>query len=159
MNGTMIGMLATALVGVSLVLGSPMPDQLPKSAGKSRPRRQIAFLPFIAVPPVYQIHQIVLVQPEKQCQQGGGLSDRFGEEDGQGSTPAPAAKPAEPSPCVWSIVACCAPGSSKIRYSCFELLGCPGAFWDTNPCEDRVVQAAASTALKFYESNGTSSKP
>ena len=59
-----------------------------------------------------------------------------------------------PSKCVWSIVACCAPGSKNIRYSCFELLGCPGAFWGTNPCEEKVVMAAANTALKYYEDNG-----
>lgn len=63
----------------------------------------------------------------------------------------------EPSRCVWAIVACCSPGSKNIRYACFELLGCPGAFWDLNPCEERVVMAAANTALQFYMSNSTSS--
>ena len=40
------------------------------------------------------------------------------------------------------------------RYSCFELLGCPGGFWGVNPCEERVVQAAANTALKYYMGGG-----
>ncbi|BES87290.1 Hypothetical protein NTJ_00095 [Nesidiocoris tenuis] len=56
----------------------------------------------------------------------------------------------EPSPCVWAIVSCCSPGNRNIRYACFELLGCQGAFWDLSPCEPRVVQAAANTALMFY---------
>ncbi|XP_075217492.1 hadley [Lycorma delicatula] len=65
----------------------------------------------------------------------------------------------EPSRCVWAIVACCSPGSRDIRYSCFELLGCPGAFWDVNPCDEKVVMAAANSALNFYSgmNNETSS--
>lgn len=69
------------------------------------------------------------------------VENRLGNEDGTSS---------EPSRCVWSIIACCSPGSRNIRYACFELLGCPGAFWDVNPCDDKVVMAAATVALNFY---------
>ncbi|XP_014277271.1 SR-related and CTD-associated factor 4 [Halyomorpha halys] len=62
--------------------------------------------------------------------------------------------PQRPSRCVWAIVACCSPDSNAIRYSCFELLGCPGAFWGVNPCESKVVTAAANTALNYYMSGG-----
>ncbi|CAH1404469.1 unnamed protein product [Nezara viridula] len=61
-------------------------------------------------------------------------------------------QPKKPSKCVWAIVACCSPDSTAIRYSCFELLGCPGSFWGVNPCKAEVVQAAANTALKYYMS-------
>lgn len=62
-------------------------------------------------------------------------------------------KPSKPSKCTWAILACCSPDSKNIRYTCFELLGCPGAFWDLNPCEDKVLLAASNTALQFYSGN------
>lgn len=77
-----------------------------------------------------------------------GLGDRMG--GGRNDTAT-----RRPSRCVWAIVACCSPESTSIRYSCFELLGCPGAFWGVNPCEPKVVQAAANTALNFYMRGGT----
>ncbi|XP_039275851.1 uncharacterized protein LOC111060552 isoform X2 [Nilaparvata lugens] len=79
---------------------------------------------------------------------GGGIDDR--------AKPSPS--PREPTRCTWAIVACCSPGSRDIRYSCFELLGCPGAFWDVNPCDEKVVMAAANSALNFYsaKTNATS---
>ncbi|KAL1139860.1 hypothetical protein AAG570_006837 [Ranatra chinensis] len=161
-------LLLVVLVGAGLAVCSPLgssqkEDEVTSKSGgeaKSRHTRQIAFLPFIAVPPVYQVHQVILVQPDR-CSSRPGLEDRFGQVDGNGPAtegPAPPT-PEEPSKCVWSIVACCAPGSRNIRYSCFELLGCPGAFWDTNPCDEKVVAAAANTALRFYEGNSTSNKP
>lgn len=53
--------------------------------------------------------------------------------------------------CVWAIVSCCNPGNDQIRYSCFENLGCPGAFWDNSPCSREVTQAAFNAAQEFYD--------
>lgn len=55
--------------------------------------------------------------------------------------------------CVWSIISCCSPTDSNIRYNCFENLGCPGAFWDGNPCSKDVIQAALNAANAFYDNN------
>jgi hypothetical protein len=60
---------------------------------------------------------------------------------------------ADPSRCVWAIISCCSPGSSNVRNPCFELLGCPGPFWDTNPCNERITGAALKVVGEFY-SNG-----
>ncbi|KAF6208226.1 hypothetical protein GE061_016678 [Apolygus lucorum] len=131
---------------------------------------QWGFIPLIAgaglgwgAPPVIQVHHIVQIQsPNQRCipfpspqptpGQGyptrptgagrDGIETRFGESNDTTTK--------NPSPCVWAIVSCCSPGNANIRYSCFELLGCQGAFWDLSPCEPRVVQAAANTALMFY---------
>lgn len=53
--------------------------------------------------------------------------------------------------CVWSIISCCSPTDNNIRYNCFENLGCPGAFWDRNPCSREVIQAALNAANAFYD--------
>lgn len=55
-----------------------------------------------------------------------------------------------PSKCVWAILTCCQPQSAAVRYSCFELLNCPGAFWDGSPCEPEVTSAALRRANAFY---------
>uniref|UniRef100_A0A0A9Y5X9 Uncharacterized protein n=1 Tax=Lygus hesperus TaxID=30085 RepID=A0A0A9Y5X9_LYGHE len=126
---------------------------------------QWGFIPLIAgggfgfgAPPVIQVHHIVQIQsPNQRCipfpspqptPGPGSPGGRDGIESRFGDTNQTAAK--DPSPCVWAIVSCCSPGNANIRYSCFELLGCQGAFWDLSPCEPRVVQAAANTALMFY---------
>nr|CAD7265191.1 unnamed protein product [Timema shepardi] len=56
-----------------------------------------------------------------------------------------------PSRCVWSIVSCCVPGSVEVRYRCFELLGCNGAFWDSSPCSHDFGWAAIAAITKFYD--------
>jgi len=140
---------------------------------KSVKQRQIGFFPhfgysaqFCPPPQIINLHPIVLFSPQTKQQEScpptvppspatrpdtdsPGLGMRFGENDADSNT----TKMGKPSKCVWSIVACCAPGSKNIKYTCFELLGCPGAFWDKNPCEAKVVQAAANTALKYYMDN------
>uniref|UniRef100_A0A224XY62 Putative conserved secreted protein n=1 Tax=Panstrongylus lignarius TaxID=156445 RepID=A0A224XY62_9HEMI len=135
-------------------------------------RRQIPwYLPVIAVPQVVEVHHVIILQsPETRCfppripptppaspptpgQMDDGLEGRMGGGGGGGGQRNVTAT--EPSRCVWAIVACCAPGSTSIRYTCFELLGCQGAFWDVNPCDNRVVMAAANTALRFYMNNNT----
>nr|CAD7448473.1 unnamed protein product [Timema bartmani] len=55
-----------------------------------------------------------------------------------------------PSRCVWSIVSCCVPGSAEVRYRCFELLGCDGAFWGSSPCSHDFGWAAIAAITKFY---------
>jgi hypothetical protein len=60
---------------------------------------------------------------------------------------------ADPSRCVWAIISCCSPGSSNVRNPCFELLGCPGPFWDTKPCNEKITGAALKVVGEFY-SNG-----
>ena len=64
-----------------------------------------------------------------------------------------------PSSCVWAIVTCCQPQTAAVRYSCFELLGCPGAFWDGSPCEQAVADAALLHASKFYNKKPAAHKP
>ncbi|XP_073978054.1 hadley isoform X2 [Rhodnius prolixus] len=128
-------------------------------------KRQVPwYLPVIAVPQIVEVHHVIVLQsPETRClpprlpptpaptpgTTEDGLEGRMGQGDSRNATTP------EPSRCVWAIVACCAPGSTSIRYTCFELLGCQGAFWDVNPCDNRVVMAAANTALRFYMSNST----
>nr|ATU83037.1 secreted hypothetical protein [Pristhesancus plagipennis] len=124
-------------------------------------KRQVPwYLPVITVPQIVEVHHVVILQsPDQRCfprrpptpdttpgPTDDGLSIRMG--GGSNTTTA-----TQPSKCVWAIVACCSPGSLNIRYTCFELLGCQGAFWDVNPCESRITMAAANTALKFYMSN------
>uniref|UniRef100_U5ELU2 Putative secreted mucin n=1 Tax=Corethrella appendiculata TaxID=1370023 RepID=U5ELU2_9DIPT len=57
----------------------------------------------------------------------------------------------QPSACVWAIVSCCSQNNNQIRYSCFERIGCHGAFWDFNPCSTRLMQAALGAAEQFYD--------
>ncbi|PSN34088.1 hypothetical protein C0J52_26574 [Blattella germanica] len=58
----------------------------------------------------------------------------------------------QPTKCVWAIISCCSPGSNRVRYPCFELLGCPGPFWDSNPCQEGIASAAVRVAGDFYDS-------
>jgi len=63
----------------------------------------------------------------------------------------------EPSRCVWAILSCCAPANTPIRYTCFDVLGCSTAFWDTNPCVPAIVNTALDQATAYYAptANGT----
>lgn len=63
----------------------------------------------------------------------------------------------EPSRCVWAILSCCAPANTPIRYTCFDVLGCSTAFWDTNPCVPAIVKTALDQATMYYAptTNGT----
>jgi hypothetical protein len=70
--------------------------------------------------------------------------------DGTTSKPHPTVE--DPSRCVWAIVSCCSPGSNKVRHACFELLGCPGPFWDTNPCNKGMTASAVKVVYRFYSS-------
>lgn len=56
----------------------------------------------------------------------------------------------EPSRCVWAILSCCAPANTPIRYSCFDVLGCSAAFWDTNPCVPAILKTALDQATIYY---------
>lgn len=58
----------------------------------------------------------------------------------------------DPSHCVWAIISCCSPGSNAVRHPCFELLGCPGPFWDTNPCNKGMTASAVKVVHQFYSS-------
>jgi hypothetical protein len=58
----------------------------------------------------------------------------------------------DPSHCVWAIISCCSPGSNEVRNPCFELLGCPGPFWDTNPCNKGMTASAVKVVHQFYSS-------
>jgi hypothetical protein len=86
---------------------------------------------------------------------GGGqvLGGNRTNEISDGSTNTVLPTVADPSRCVWAIISCCSPGSSIVRNPCFELLGCPGPFWDTNPCNEGITGAALKVVGEFY-SNG-----
>lgn len=56
----------------------------------------------------------------------------------------------EPSRCVWAILSCCAPANTLIRYTCFDVLGCSTAFWDTNPCVPAILKTALDQATQYY---------
>ena len=58
----------------------------------------------------------------------------------------------DPSHCVWAIISCCSPGSNEVRHPCFELLGCPGPFWDANPCNKGMTASAVKVVHQFYSS-------
>lgn len=70
-----------------------------------------------------------------------------------------AQKGKEPSRCVWAILSCCVPANAPVRYSCFDVLGCSTAFWDTNPCVPAIMRAALEQATLYYgpvvNKNGT----
>lgn len=53
------------------------------------------------------------------------------------------------SQCIWAISSCCN-SSQKIRYQCFERLGCYGAFWGLNPCADNDFHDSAIRAADEY---------
>lgn len=55
-----------------------------------------------------------------------------------------------PSRCVWGIVNCCSRQDINIRYTCFERIGCQGAFWDLNPCGEDILDAALSEADQYF---------
>jgi hypothetical protein len=59
----------------------------------------------------------------------------------------------DPSRCVWAIISCCSPRSNEVRHPCFELLGCPGPFWDTNPCNKGMTASAVKVVNQFYSSD------
>ncbi|VVC33363.1 Hypothetical protein CINCED_3A023401 [Cinara cedri] len=61
-----------------------------------------------------------------------------------------AEKGKEPSRCVWAILSCCAPANTPIRYTCFDVLGCSAAFWDTNPCVPAILLTALDQATAYY---------
>jgi hypothetical protein len=94
-------------------------------------------------------------KPDSKLMSGGGNVPVGGSanEVPDDSTSRPVATVADPTRCVWAIISCCSPGSNRIRHPCFELLGCPGPFWDTNPCNERMTGAAIKVAGEFY-SNG-----
>lgn len=54
------------------------------------------------------------------------------------------------SRCVWAIVSCCAASSADVSYTCFEQLGCTGAFWDKSPCDSEFARAAIDSAMRYY---------
>lgn len=65
-----------------------------------------------------------------------------------------AEKNKQPSRCVWAILSCCAPANSNIRYTCFDVLGCSTAFWNTNPCVPAIIKAVLDQANSFYGGGG-----
>ncbi|XP_069690233.1 uncharacterized protein hdly [Periplaneta americana] len=65
---------------------------------------------------------------------------------------APPSTSLDVSRCVWAIVSCCSPGSDTVNHPCFEVLGCPGPFWDSNPCTDKMANAALKAAGDYYSS-------
>uniref|UniRef100_A0A1B6LWX8 Chitin-binding type-2 domain-containing protein n=1 Tax=Graphocephala atropunctata TaxID=36148 RepID=A0A1B6LWX8_9HEMI len=104
-------------------------------------------------PQIYKLDNLIIIanppQPQPCIQRpppdfpipkpGGGSEDGLDNRIGD-----------EPTKCTWAIVACCSPGSNAIRYNCFELLGCPGFFFDNSPCDPKIVMAAANAALEYY---------
>lgn len=64
------------------------------------------------------------------------------------SAPAPASRGI--SSCIWAISSCCT-SNQKVRYGCFERLGCSGAFWDLNPCADNIFQIAVQAADEYLQ--------
>ncbi|CAH0390319.1 unnamed protein product [Bemisia tabaci] len=56
-----------------------------------------------------------------------------------------------PARCALAIASCCAPFNYHVRYPCFEMLGCYGAFWDMNPCSEDVVATAVQELAAFYK--------
>lgn len=56
----------------------------------------------------------------------------------------------EPSRCVWAIISCCTGSSQDVSYSCFEQLGCSGAFWDSSPCNSEFARAAINAAANYF---------
>lgn len=65
--------------------------------------------------------------------------------------PPPTQDPETPSRCIWAIVSCCSRNDLAVRYACFEQLGCHGAFWDRNPCADKVQDAALEETSRFFD--------
>lgn len=54
------------------------------------------------------------------------------------------------SRCVWAIVNCCSRNTDAVRYSCFEAVGCHGAFWDLNPCSEELLDAAIDESESYF---------
>jgi hypothetical protein len=90
---------------------------------------------------------------DKHVSGGGDLVGNRTNHISIGSTSKLLPTAADPSRCVWAIISCCSPGSSNVRNPCFELLGCPGPFWDTKPCNEKITGAALKVVGEFY-SNG-----
>ncbi|XP_014254499.1 uncharacterized protein LOC106669492 [Cimex lectularius] len=159
----LVSLFVACCVGHSLPVSQTADEEAQTKSEKTVTKRSIPwYLPTIYLPPIIQVHHVIYLQkPDGRCfsdlprptpgPSGNttnalpSLEDRLGVNTNDTNQ--------EPSKCVWAIVACCSPNSREIRYSCFELLGCEGPFWDENPCESRIVTAAANTALKFYMSN------
>lgn len=59
----------------------------------------------------------------------------------------------QPSRCVWATISCCQPSSGDVSYSCFEQLGCTGAFWDSTPCQSEFANAAIQNIMDYYQRN------
>lgn len=57
----------------------------------------------------------------------------------------------QPSPCVWAVLACCAPTNFHFRFGCFPYLGCSTLFWQSDPCQFQTVMQAAEEAVQFYQ--------
>ncbi|XP_037910214.1 actin cytoskeleton-regulatory complex protein PAN1-like isoform X3 [Hermetia illucens] len=86
---------------------------------------------------------------------GGGFRSSFGAQPARRPTPPPPPPPTQdpetPSRCIWAIVSCCSRNDLAVRYACFEQLGCHGAFWDRNPCADKVQDAALEETSRFFD--------
>lgn len=54
------------------------------------------------------------------------------------------------SACIWAISSCCNT-NGKIRYECFERLGCDGVFWDLNPCADEVFSSVLKATDEYLQ--------
>lgn len=54
------------------------------------------------------------------------------------------------SACIWAISSCCN-SNGKIRYECFERLGCDGVFWDLNPCADEVFSSVLKATDEYLQ--------
>ncbi|XP_025420707.1 uncharacterized protein LOC112690831 [Sipha flava] len=115
---------------------------------------------------------VVVVKTKSNCTtpgkggggDGGGDDDDDDDDDDEGQVPlnpdddveevsivaGGVEKGKEPSRCVWAILSCCAPSNTPIRYTCFDVLGCSTAFWDTNPCVPAILKAALDQATQFY---------
>lgn len=124
------------------------PNCLPGGSSQLPPYLPPQPYPGVQVPPAQRPQPQPQPQPPVTEPPTSGILDRLNPSNKNDTMPK------RPSRCVWAIVACCSPDSNSIRYSCFELLGCPGAFWGVEPCQSQVVQAAANTALNYYMSGG-----
>ncbi|KAK8727228.1 hypothetical protein OTU49_009768 [Cherax quadricarinatus] len=60
------------------------------------------------------------------------------------------------NPCLWSIVQCCGASMISTRESCFEELGCPGAWFD-NLCSAEFMRTAQEEVGRLF-TNGLGRK-
>lgn len=80
-----------------------------------------------------------------------GNTNSISSDNGFSGAPPSEFQAKEPSKCVWAIVSCCARNNARVRYACFEEVGCLGAFWDINPCADEYQRKAIAEADSFFE--------